>query len=123
MKKDIFDKEFIEQQKQALLAKKSKLESELDKRGTKKDENSSDYEATYQEYGDDEESNAAEYAQTETNINVVNQLETELNQVIGALDRISKGSYGIDIESRKPINKKRLIANPAAETDISHEKE
>ena len=122
MKYEKFDKKFIDQQKQTLLDKKQRLEGELSKRGTNTKENPSDYTAAYQEYGDDEDSNAAEYAQTETNIGVVEQLEESLKKVNAALKRIEKGEYGIDIKSGKPINKRRLLANPSAEIDIRHEK-
>lgn len=114
-----FDQSFIEEQKKALLAKKEQLESDLAARGDSKGSGASDYRTTYQEYGDDEESNAAEYAQTETNLGVVEELEDELKRVNAALGRIAAGTYGIDAKTRKPIRKERLAANPAAETDIA----
>jgi RNA polymerase-binding transcription factor DksA len=118
MNKQHFDKAFLKAQESVLQTKKQQLEQELSKRGTKSRSNSNDYKATFQEYGDDLESNAAEYAQTETNASVVEQLENELVLVNHALERFSNGSYGIDVESGKPINKNRLLAYPAAEIDI-----
>lgn len=110
---------FIKEQKQALLAKKDQLEADLSSRGARKGPDSSDYKTAYQEYGDDEESNAAEYAQTETNLDVVEELEHELEAVNAALLRIEKGAYGMDARTGKPIRENRLRANPAAETDIT----
>ena len=118
MNTTLFDTAFLKEQKQILSARKEKLEEDLAARGTKKASDSNDYRTTYQEYGDDEESNAAEYAQTETNLGVVEKLEDELKKVSAALGRIESGTYGVDIKSGKPIRIERLKANPAAETDI-----
>ncbi len=113
-----FGKVFIEAQQQLLFAKKELLEKDLSSRGTKKGPDSSDYRTTYQEYGDDEESNAAEYAQTEINLGVVEKLEDELKGVNAALLRIERGTYGLDAKTGKPIREERLKANPAARSDI-----
>jgi RNA polymerase-binding transcription factor DksA len=123
MAKQTFDKKFLEEQKKALLIEKERLEAELSKRGTEKKDDSGDYTATYQDFGTDEESNAAEYAQTETNVSVLGQLEASLGDVHAALERIEKDSYGLDVNTGEPISKKRLQANPAASTAISHAKE
>ena len=121
MKDTKFNKSFLEEQKESLEKEQTRLENDLNKLGKEKSKDSNDYKATYQEYGDDEESNAAEYAQTETNTTVVERLETELQLVVLALKRIDDGTYGIDIKSKKLINKKRLKVYPAAQTDIEHE--
>ena len=113
-----FDKDFLEEQKGKLLKEKARLESELSNRGTAKDSDKEDYRASHQEYGDDEESNAAEYAQTETNNSVVEELEEELARVNRALENLEKGTYGIDKKTGNPIRKERLEAYPAAEIDI-----
>ncbi|OIO48556.1 MAG: hypothetical protein AUJ34_02945 [Parcubacteria group bacterium CG1_02_41_12] len=116
--KSSFDQQFIEQQKQSLLKEKQELEQYLKKLSHEKPEIKGDYKADYQEYGSDEESNAQEYAQTETNIGVVEQLEDKLNLVNAALERIKKGTYGIDSATGKSIDKRRLEANPSAEHNI-----
>jgi RNA polymerase-binding transcription factor DksA len=121
MKEQKLDKKFLDEQKQELEKEKARLEEALGKIGQEKSGNSNDYKATYQEYGDDEESNAAEYAQTETNTSALEQLETELQAVVLALKGIKEGTYGIDVNTGKPINKKRLKVYPAAQTDIDHE--
>jgi len=114
-----FGPSFIQEQKQALLEKKERLEADLASRGTRKGKGAPDYRATYQEYGDDDESNAAEYTQTETNFSVVEELEQELTAAVAALFRIEKGTYGLDARTGKPIREERLRANPAAESDIA----
>jgi len=113
-----FDKQFISSQKQKLEAEKAKLEAELTRSGKKVGPGEGDYAPTYQDYGTDEESNAAEYAQFETNTAIEKGQEDELGRVLRALDRIAKGVYGLDINTGLPINRKRLEVFPAAETDI-----
>lgn len=118
MAKDVFDKQFIASQKVKLEAERSKLEAELARSGKKVGPGAGDYAPAYQDYGTDEESNAAEYAQFETNTAIEQGQEDELGRVIRALDRIAKGVYGLDVNTGSPINRKRLEAYPAAETDI-----
>lgn len=118
MAKDIFGKQFIASQKEKLEAEKARLEVGLSRNGKKVGPGSDDYAPAYQDYGSDEESNAAEYAQFETNIAIERQQEDELGRVLRALDRLEKGVYGLDIDTKAPINRKRLEAYPAAETDI-----
>jgi len=114
-------KMFLNEQKKRLFQEKARLEGELSKRATKKIHGTDEYETTYQDYGTDEESNAAEYAQHETNLSVDDELEQGLVRVNNALERIEKGTYGLDVETGKPINRKRLEVYPAAEKDIAHE--
>lgn len=118
MAKDVFDKQFIASQKAKLEAEKAKLEAELARSGKKVGPTVGDYAPAYQDYGTDEESNAAEYAQFETNIAIERGQEDELGRVLRALDRIAKGAYGLDINTGSPINRKRLEIYPAAETNI-----
>lgn len=113
-----FGKEFIEKQKQSLIREKQRLEAELKSRGKEKKSVPGDYKADYQDFGSDEESNAQEYAQTETDTAIVEQLDDELLKVNKAIDRIEIGTYGFDIETGKPIPKERLEANPSAEKGI-----
>ena len=116
--KSSFDQQFIEQQRQSLLKEKQDLEQDLKTRGHKKKGMVGNYKADYQDFGSDEESNAQEYAQTETDIGIVEQLDDELAKVNNALARIENGTYGLDIETGKKIEKKRLEANPSAEKGI-----
>ena len=50
------------------------------------------------------------------------ELETRLNEVNSALDKIEKGTYGFCAVDQKPIPEARLEANPAAETCVEHGK-
>jgi len=121
MKESPFEQSFLDSQKEKLLAEKARLEGELSKRGTKKANSESDYTTSYQDYGTDEESNVAEYAQHETNLSVDTELEEELVRVNNGLRRLQEGTYGLDVDTGAPINERRLEAYPAAEKDIAHE--
>ena len=113
-----FDKDFLEKQKAKLLAEKERLIGELEKRGKAKKNDPCDYQASFQDFGADEESQAAEYAQAETDNSVVEELDDELKRVNDALERIAQGTYGLDSNTGEPIKQERLEAYPAAETNI-----
>ncbi len=55
----------------------------------------------------------------ESNSAILKQLEIRFNEIKAALDRISKGTYGVCQKCGKNIEEKRLVANPAATTCIS----
>lgn len=115
-----FDTTFIEAQRVKLEKEYSRLEGELLRRGTTPfaKGGAKDFTPKYQDYGTDEESNVAEYAQHETDLSVGKEFEEEFERVRRALLRIEKGTYGIDVATGKPIEQKRLEAYPAAETNI-----
>ena len=48
------------------------------------------------------------------------ELETRLNEINEALAGIAKGTYGFCAVDQKPIDPKRLEANPAAKTCVEH---
>lgn len=47
------------------------------------------------------------------------QLEQRLREIIDAQDRLTEGSYGVCNECGEEIGAKRLLANPAATTCVS----
>jgi len=51
---------------------------------------------------------------------VLEQLETRLNEVKSAIEKIEEGTYGICVECEAPIEEDRLEANPASETCKMH---
>ncbi|MBI4122403.1 MAG: hypothetical protein HY462_00220 [Parcubacteria group bacterium] len=113
-----FHKTFIASQRLKLEEERKRLEGELLRRGKRVRAGSADFTPAYQDYGTDEDSNAAEYAQHETDLSVEEELEEELARVNAALERIKQGTYGLDVATQEPIGKKRLEAYPAAETAI-----
>jgi len=56
----------------------------------------------------------------EENTGILKQLEIRFNEVKTALEKIGSGSYGICEIDNKPIEVKRLEANPAATTCLEH---
>ena len=106
MKNSNFDENFIKSQKEKLELEKQGIEERLKSR------------TKYQDYGDDIESNAQEFAQAETNANVADDLEEELKLVEKALLNIKEGKYGLDVNTGEPIDKKRLEAYPAAQKSV-----
>ena len=102
------------------------LEAELKSVGHKNPNNPKDWEASSGEV-DVNASDAADIADNiesyESNTAILKPLEKQYNDVKLALEKISKGTYGICEVSGEPIEKERLEANPAARTCQSHMKE
>jgi RNA polymerase-binding transcription factor DksA len=68
----------------------------------------------------DENEVADKFEELEDNASIVTQLENQLNEVKGALERIEKGTYGNCETCGKPIEIERLQANPSAKISIKH---
>lgn len=58
----------------------------------------------------------------EENTGILKQLEIRFNEIKSALDRIKTGTYGLCETCQKPIETKRLEANPAATSCVKHMK-
>ncbi|MFA6158662.1 MAG: TraR/DksA C4-type zinc finger protein [Candidatus Paceibacterota bacterium] len=104
----------------------SSLETDLKSVGHMNPDNPKDWEASSGEV-DVNASDSADIADNiesyESNTAVLKQLETQYNDVKLALDKISKGTYGICEISGHPIENERLEANPAARTCMTHKNE
>lgn len=109
-------KERLNHFKEKLLAEKVVLEDELQNIARK--EVGGEWSAIPEPHNDvGDEGDEADFIQDfDSKLARVGSLETKYNQVIAALDRIEKGTYGICIKSGNPIEEDRLEANPAAET-------
>ncbi len=114
-----YSPEFLDTQRQALLEQKATTESELAKIG-QFDLASGSYMATAPEYnsgsaeGIGESSLESETAQT--NMALVSDLETTLNDTIAALAKLDSGEYGRCESTGEWIDEDRLRAYPAART-------
>ncbi|MEK7609921.1 MAG: TraR/DksA C4-type zinc finger protein [Patescibacteria group bacterium] len=116
-------KKSFEQFKNKLITEKSELEKELASISQRVAGNSSVWEATaggMEVDSADENEVADKLEEIEENSGIVSQLEKQLNEVTGALDRIEKGTYGICEVCGKPIEADRLEANPSARVSIKH---
>lgn len=108
---------FIEEMKQRLLADQASIEKELAPHARR---SHGDYQATYPDYGRDEEENATEIADF-ANVSAVTEAEeARLKSIKAALTRIEAGTYGLT-DAGEVIPEERLRANPAATTLVTPE--
>ena len=114
----------IEYFKDKLTAEKLSLEANLNDVARKDPTNANGWEATSGEIDvdtADENVVADKFEEYEGNRGVTEKLEGQLNEVNAALDRITKGTYGICEICNKPIEKERLLANPSSRISIKHQ--
>ncbi len=114
MNKD-FSPEFIETRKKELLRQKGYVEEELkhiakcDLKGGMEE-----CKAKFPQFGDKEEDNATEVDVYENYTSLEGNLETLVNEVDQALEKIAKGTYGQCSNCDQLIPEERLEAFPAA---------
>ena len=111
--------------KKALETELAKVEGELKSVGRRNPNNPNDWEATpkaFQADSADRMEVADSIDDYEDNTAILKELEIRYNEIKGALKKIEDGSYGICTVCKKPIDPKRLEANPAASTCVEHAK-
>lgn len=98
------------------------LEQELSTIGRKNPNNSEDWEAIEPEdtEGADEGEVADSMEVYANNKGILDQLETRLNEVKDALNKIELGTYGVCEIGGEEIEEDRLKANPSAKTCKAH---
>ncbi len=108
--------------KARLEEEKTKLEAELGTVGRKNPSNPADWEAVPPESGQESDPNdAADLIEGfEANTAILKDLEIRYNDVVAALERIEKGTYGVCEVSGEEIEADRLTADPAARTCKAH---
>jgi RNA polymerase-binding transcription factor DksA len=109
--------------REALVAEKAKLETELATVGRRNPQNPQDWDAIPGQHDDDrsdENDNADALNELVNDEAIVRQLETQLAEVEAALGRIDAGTYGKCEVSGEEIEADRLEANPAARTCKVH---
>ncbi|MBI2454349.1 MAG: TraR/DksA C4-type zinc finger protein [Parcubacteria group bacterium] len=106
--------------KQALEQEKKILTEEL-KSFANPDKNvKGDWDARYQDMGNDWDANAQEVTEYATRVPLEHELETRLQEVNGAFEKITKNTYGLCEKCGAAIDIERLRANPSARTCIQH---
>jgi DnaK suppressor protein len=120
--KSKFSPEFLAKIKAMLLDEKDKLEKELSKFTKKNPDEEGDYNATFPNYGDKEDENAAEVADYVVNLSLEGNMEKALRDVNKSLDRIDKDAYGICKYCHKSIEEKRLLARPTSSSCMTCKK-
>jgi RNA polymerase-binding transcription factor DksA len=104
--------EFIVEIKKSLESKKAKLEVELKGFAARDPHASTNFNTNFPDYGTKEDENAAEVAQFSDNLSLEKTLEHTLEDVIKALERISKNTYGKCKYCGEEIDERRLKARP-----------
>ena len=112
------DKKTEEELKALLLKEKESLETNLGKIARPIDKKEGDYETSFEDIGSGKEDNATEVDQYTQNLGVESTLEKNLQDVLDALEKIEKGTYGICENCQKEIPLERLRVNPSARTCI-----
>lgn len=103
----------LAESKEALLKEKAELEENLS-RIAKPVDDKGDYKTSFEEIGSDREDNTTEVEQYADTLPVEITLEKKLRDIIAALEKMEKGTYGICIECGEEIEIERLRANPSA---------
>ncbi len=110
--------------KEKLLAEKKHLETELSSVAQQGHKDKNDWQARGTLNDDSVDADPNEVAdkieEYETNYGIVDNLKSNLAEVINALTKIDAGTYGICEVSGDPIEEDRLMANPAARTCKLH---
>lgn len=110
----------INELKKELEKEKNDLTEDL-KSFSAKDKNlDDDWDTKYEDLGSDWDSNSQEVTEYATKIPIEHKLELKLREVDDALEKISKGTYGICEKCGEQIDEERLKANPSARNCIQH---
>ncbi len=120
-KPEALTEEQIEEMRGALGAEKDSLEEELASYGHET-EGEGDWTGGIEEKGEDADPNdvADKIEELATNVPLVEELKARHKEVVDALERVEKGTYGICAKCKEPIPLDRLEANPAANTCVTH---
>ncbi len=120
------NKKELDNFKKKLLLEKTTLEEELGTIGQPSSSTPGGWEATpggMEVDAADENELADKLEELEDNAGIVTQLESQLNEVKHALERMDEGTYGLCETCGEPIEKERLEANPSSRISIKHHHE
>ena len=95
-----------------------KIEDDLSHIAKKDGSVKNDYDAVYEDFGDDEEDNAQEYVNMEAKVSEEQVLEVKVLEIKKALERIKSGTYGKCVKCGVEIEEERLEAIPETQTCI-----
>ncbi len=112
------DPKTLAELKTALLEEKNSLETDLQKIARPIDKRDGEYETNFERIGEDKDDNATEVEQYADNLPVETALENKLKDVIEALAKMEKGTYGVCENCQQELDIERLKINPSAKTCI-----
>jgi len=116
------NQKFIKEMETGLKEEKKKLEAQLAEISTNSSRNPGENTASFPNFGDAEDENAAEVTTFSNNLTLERTLETGLRDVNKALESIASGKYGICKYCHKEIDEKRLRARPTSSSCIDCKK-
>lgn len=105
-------KDLIKKFKEILLNKKDKVISHISKFAKKNQEGK--FEVIHEEYGNSDEENSDEIEDEIQNESLLNTLNSQLENIDKAIEKVENGSYGKCESCGNPIEEKRLEFNPEA---------
>lgn len=103
--------------KQKLMGEKARLEAELG-RFADPTGGTGQFETNFENIGTDPDENATEVENYTDNLALEGSLEAQLGDVLAALEKIEKGTYGICEKTGEVIPIDRLRAYPEARTKV-----
>ncbi len=112
------DPQTLAELKESLLKEKEELENNLGRIAKPASDKEGDYEPTFEDIGRDIDDNITEVEQFTDNLPVEITLQKKLQDVLEALERMDKGTYGVCENCHQEIDIERLKANPSAKTCI-----
>lgn len=115
-------KTFLNEMEEQLTKERDRLVEELSAISRQNPKNREDWDASFQNIGDEEGENAAEVDTYSTNLTLERTLEAGLRDVEKAIERVKKGNYGTCKYCGKEIDEKRLRARPASSSCIECKK-
>ena len=110
----MYEKEFLEEQKQTLLKEKQELTKTLSGFAVQDKNDPDNWNTRYPKMNDNEEESVDEVEEYTDLLPAEYALEIKLKTVNQALEDIEKGTYGKCEECGKQISEERLMANPAS---------
>ncbi|HAT73724.1 MAG: hypothetical protein US30_C0005G0019 [Candidatus Moranbacteria bacterium GW2011_GWF2_36_839] len=108
------DQKTLDELKVMLLREKEELEKNLGRIAKPVNKAEGDYETSFEELGNDKDDNATEVDQYSQNLSVETSLEKQLQDILEALEKMEKGTYGKCENCNKDIPLERLQVNPSA---------
>jgi len=106
----------------ALIDEETKLERELSEIGTVDPNDPGSFTPNVPEPSSGEEESASEATVLGDTMAVAEELKSALKDVVGALKRIEKGTYGNCKYCKEKIDDKRLLARPSSSSCIKCKK-
>lgn len=112
-----YTNEFLAEMKEKLMIEKTRLEQDL-LRFTKANETEGSYTTQFQDMGTDEDEQASEVEQYVDDIALESNLESQLKDVLDAIEKLEAGNYGVCEETGDMIGEDRLRVYPQARTIV-----